>query len=427
MKWLGLILVGALLLSGWFPRAAHAATRTVCVELALRDQRTDCPLSGAGVRRVCRSDAPGKDDVGWVHPVGLEIEFWDKDGTPETDDYIGTWRHQNGRTCITFEWENASYSGGEDNPDVYVKIKNRVLYAGSNAILRIVEDDGTDYPFPSSRAGWGGNPNAGTAVDCGVGAQCHITPGTATYIEPDPATDYAQALMALDSAQRILPVYYTQLDAGVIDIEYPSSEAPANSADALTLNLVRIAPDNASRGTLPTHELGHIVQATQFGVDPLDIIPDYGADGGWTSITTEFDSAATTEGWANYVAAVAWWDPANSNSLPFVNTRAVETAAPWQQAQCADNRGLPLQVAKAFWDLDDANNEAPVAPAAYEDNSNLETLDISAAWGNFQPGTANRQYNEIGVHRVNVWDYHVNSGIVSNLYLFHNCIQSQQY
>lgn len=441
------LLVACALLSVAMPRSVAAATRTVCFELALRDQRSDCPLSGEGVRRVCNSDGPNElpppyngnmGGTGWVHPVGMEVELWDKDaGDGSADDYIGTWRHQDAETCVTFNWEGASYAEGEANPDVYVKVKNRVLYAGSLASIRIVKGDGTLYSDVSSRNGWSGNSDAGTAVDCTAGVQCEIASGVPVWILSNPATDQAQALMALDSAERILPVYYTQLDPGIIDLQYPSAIDYCNPDPApeyppvgitYTRTKVHLCSNAAHRGTLPTHELGHLLQGTQFGVDPSAVAGDYTRNGdGWKANVEEYDSAATSEGWADYVAAVAWWNPENGLSDPIVWGWDVEKAAPEKTGSCDPNNDIPIQVARTFWDLDDTYNESYVAPATYSDNVDLSTLTISAAWGNFPSGSGNRHYGETGQDRLNIWDYYVNAGLSSTAFIYHNCIQSQAW
>jgi hypothetical protein len=78
---------------------------------------------------------------------------------------------------------------------------------------------------------------------------------------------------------------------------------------------------------------------------------------------------------------------------------------------CANNRGIPLQVMKSFWDVDDANNEAGVAPASgHNDVSSMQTWWIADGWALFPSGTANRQRNENDEHGANVRDYNFHRG-----------------
>src|SRR5262249_23489894 len=109
-----------------FVGSAWAAERTVCFHLELADGRYNCPApSEAGARRACNAG-------GYSDAVGHQVELWDKDWSSD-DEYIGTWYLGGGGTqCITFEWENASYSKGEANPDLYLRyinVVNRTGYA----------------------------------------------------------------------------------------------------------------------------------------------------------------------------------------------------------------------------------------------------------------------------------------------------------
>ena len=78
---------------------ASAATRTVCFELKIADDRTNCPVTSTpGAKRGCN---PGHD----IDAVGHVFELWDKDD-PENapDEYIGKWVIPgSGRVCATFE------------------------------------------------------------------------------------------------------------------------------------------------------------------------------------------------------------------------------------------------------------------------------------------------------------------------------------
>lgn len=398
------------------PAASVAATRTVCFRPVLNDDRTDCPQSGSGVRRACNPNS-------WVDPEGFLAELWDKDSGTGNDDFIGSWIMTGaGAHCATFEWENASYSDGEANPDVYVRIPNSAYSetGGGDEAVRIVRADGTVYPAVSSRNGWGGNSEAGTAVECEAGAACLVASGNAFYVYGDSASDYGQALMALDSAQHVLAPYTSRLGNLYIDLEYPT-DADCPTACAPSGTSILVPTGLADEGFRMAHEMGHVVQQQEF--NQVGLRDDVG--GGWTPTSVENDSGAVTEGWATYVAAVAWWDPNNSGSSPSGFGQNYETAAPWS-ATCANNRGIVLQSARAFWDLDDANNEVAAGSGAGDDTISYTTSFISSGWDNFANGEANRQDFENNVHGVNAYDYDFNQNVNDETFFDHNCIGGQQ-
>ena len=314
---------------------------------------------------------------------------------------------------------------GETHPDVYFEVRNRVWASGSNESIRIVDDGGTIYGYPTSREGWGGDPDAGTAVECTTAGSCYIAGGGGVYVTNNAASNYGQALQALDSAQRVLSIYHTRLNNGTISIEVPDSSGACPTACAPSRNEIIIPAGLAEEGFRTAHEMGHILHMSEFGQDVLRT--DYSAGGGgWTLTSQENDSAAVAEGFATYVAAVAWWDPNNSGSDPEGFGENYETAAP-EYGACASNRGVALQVARAFWDLDDTNNEAGAGAAAGEDDStSMSSLSITAGWANFAVGTANRENYETGVHGVNAYDFDFNLNVNDETFFDHNCIGSQQ-
>ena len=92
----------------------------------------------------------------------------------------------------------------------------------------------------------------------------------------------------------------------------------------------------------------------------------------------EHESCATTEGWADYVAAVSWYEPDNFSTVPIAWGFDVEEPIPVDSV-CADNGGIELQVAKAFWDLDDWNNEVGGVPVGLT-LSMTHTLRYTRVW-----------------------------------------------
>jgi hypothetical protein len=153
-----------------------------------------------------------------------------------------------------------------------------------------------------------------------------------------------------------------------------------------------------------------------------------GSSHSFTSI--EAESCVTTEGFANYAGAVAWWSPSNASSNPQCWGTSFETAAP-NLGTCSDNTQIELQAAKAFWDLDDANNEAGSGAATGDDDLRDESsTTIMNGWDRFPNGTANREDFENDNDGVNVRDYFGNNSAVftgssfAETLLDHNCVQS---
>jgi hypothetical protein len=236
----------------------------------------------------------------------------------------------------------------------------------------------------------------------------------------DGSSNHGQAIMALDSAQHVLEIYDSRFDNPNVFIEYPTDlNCPTACADSRTL--IAVPTGLADDGDRMAHEMGHVLQMIEFGQDYLR-----GPCGeSWNMTSTENDSCATTEGWAAYVAAVAWWDPGNTGSRPLFSGTGVETATPIKAA-CDDNRGVPGQAARAFWDLDDANDEVGVGVAAGSDDvSTLSTLSMSAGWDAFPDGTGNHDDYENDDHGVNVKDYNYNYDVNNETFFDHNCISLQ--
>ena len=99
---------------------------------------------------------------------------------------------------------------------------------------------------------------------------------------------------------------------------------------------------------------------------------------------------------------------------------------------CSANRGLALQVTKAFLDLDDANNEQGTGVATGDDDTTSQTTNwVLDGWAAFASGTADRQKNESTAdgHGPNMWDYSFNRGMPTaqqESSIRHNCLQTQK-
>lgn len=246
------------------------------------------------------------------------------------------------------------------------------------------------------------------------------------------AGNYGQAILALDSAQRTMEIYNSRLDDGTIWIEHPTDESNCNTGRAINRTLVCLPSGLADDGDRATHELGHVLQMQEFNQNNLR---NAITGGSWSATSQEYESGATTEGWAVYASVVAWWNPANTLAVPLYSGTNIELNTPIN-GTCNTNRLIPGQVAKSFWDLDDANNEAAAAPATGADGTNLATLTISAGWDNFADGTGNQQDYEwnnpistpdgtLDVDAVNARDYDTNYNVNDTTFFNHNCLAGQ--
>jgi hypothetical protein len=417
----------ALALAG--PPVAGAATRTVCFELKIADDRTNCPVASTpGSKRACN---PGAN----IDAVGHVFELWDKDDAANApDEYIGKWViGGTGRVCATFEWENSpgDIDLGEDNPDVYVRYINRVNRTTGGAIyVQGVDTDGSSVPVTSWRDGDDNDPDAYVAEECTTGHNCDIVANGSLIPESDTASERGMRIQALDSAQHALETYGAIMDTSV-ELHYPG-KAGCEPSCFVSRSEVHVAEAFGDDAFYPTHELGHAVQMQEFNQDYLRDV----CGGSHTLTSSETDSCSTTEGWADYVAVVSWYEPNNKNSKPQALGYKFEAAAPYA-SECEDNRGIELQVARAFWDLDDAKNEEGQAPALSRDYSNYTTRDIARGWRNFEDGTdmyLDDYYDDD--NGVNMYAYYYNNWynppFTDNVADFlktlvdHNCLQYQE-
>jgi hypothetical protein len=400
--------------------SASAATRTYCFELLFKDDRWDCPTpSEAGAKRGCQQtyyNFSSQPDGYYAHPVGALVELWDKDDTSD-DEYIGTW-YLTSETggCATFEWENSTYDNGEADPDVYPIWKSEVR-STADASPHVVATDMALNPYGGVT--W----RAFAYSNCTNGANCD----QAGYllITTDSTTERGGRAMSLDSAQHMLQTYATIMDNEDINMKWPSTQSQA--LDRYTFEVDETRGDQPQS---PCHELGHLLQMQEFVRDGLQ--DDCSLNGAGHSLTgSEHESCATAEGWAGYVAIASLWDPQNNSSAPSRWGIDYVTATPLE-AVCTDNKGIEAQVTKAFWDLDDDENEVGVAPSTIDDEKDSDTLDIAERWGVFPTGTGNRDDWESDPDGVNLWDYHINSqswwaslDATRHTIMGHNCMGTQ--
>ena len=403
---------------------AIAADRTVCFHLRLADDRYNCATgSENGARRPCNKG-------GHVDAVGHQVELWDRDFNSD-DDFIGTWYiGGEGTQCITFEWENAPYSKGEPHPDLYLRyinVVNRVGY--SNYItVKAVTVEGADHPATTWRNGQPGDPDRYVARECPPNETCYMFPSGSLVPTNDIASERALRIMALDSSQHTLQALGEQVNRH-IRLHYPGRNDCTTSCAPDRENF-HIFRTQGADGILVGHEMGHNLQMQRFNQDDLrDDLSKGGA--GWNNSSDEHDSGATTEGFASYIGVVSWYEPNRFDTSPVGWGLNFETAN-LSNSTCSSNRGIPVQVAKAFWDMDDWNDEPGAgAAASWSDSLHYRTEDIVTGWDSFPNGSGNRQNDESDQHGVNMRDFYENNrgrytaaGFFQT-FLEHNCLQAQ--
>jgi hypothetical protein len=216
-------------------------------------------------------------------------------------------------------------------------------------------------------------------------------------------------------------------------MEYPNNEPNcASSGCAKSRTLIGLPAaatfESVLDGLGVAHEVGHVLEAQLFEQDSFTV--DCSANGGgWVPTSTEYQSCATREGWAMYVAAVSWWTPSNSGSSPTYAGFNLETSTPHynHSGGCAANISLPGQVARAFWDLDDGNDEQALTGdqnAGFHDTLNETTAAIALGWDVFLDGYANHKDKESDSNGVNVRDYDFNHNVNDDAFFGHNCLQA---
>ena len=329
---------------------------------------------------------------------------------------------------LNLGWEGESYQtiDNEGDPDLYVKFINVVSSTSNNNNLKAVDENGSTFP-PTS---WESVSKISNCTGTCYNYDTHI-------ISVD-STQYVGARMiALDSAQHMLEVYGGLLSNSVKYWIEPCTSC-ASYAYTLDRSTIKASQDKSVYGYVPPHELGHILQEQKLGQDYLR--SDYSLndpDEVHGFETEEYDSSSTTEGFADYVAAVSWWDPNNTSSIPIFPTYSqedLENACPIANATCGSsgNAGsFEIQVARAFWDLDDLNNEAGCGSNGADDEYGYSTTTIANNWDYFADGTDNREDYEDDPNGVNMWDNYENnknrySTSIKNTFIYHNCIGNQE-
>jgi hypothetical protein len=413
------------------PHGAEAANRTACYFVQIYDQRGICPGEGDdGVRRAghyALSPDPARSDA-----VGFRLELWDKDSSGGDDFIMTVVVGGEGRRCATFNWEgsDAQIGDSEAHPDVYVKVRQEVRATDGTGVIvgARTEDDGAAFPVSSFRSCGGAGGDLCVAVDCLPGHNCEAGDGIALITSVSPFTEAGNAIRSIDSAQRTLEVFGDQIndsldtdffffDRSAIDLCEGPSGCTGDRATVLE------AFQGADDCGVASHEMGHVLQMREFV--PQDKLRSDCSEGGWDPTEETTDSCATSEGWAMYVSAVSWFDPEETSDTTSLGDDLEKAAI--DAPSCSVASGMPIQVAKAFWDMDDAANESGVGTTAGDDDSSdLATRFLLNQWDDFPDGLVNRADFETGEDGVNIWDYRFNAPIGDEeTFIDHNCLRAQ--
>lgn len=392
---------------------AEALTRTVCAELHFRDQRDPVNCVNQfqpGVRRPCAATF-GQD----VDHFGAVVELWDKD--PDgSDERIGRFLYNSaGFSCWQFEWEANSVANSENeaNPDVYIKYVFETWDSGiRRSVVAKTSTGGT--PTPVSFRSFVANECTSSSP------ACWINPNGFLLVNPTLDTDISRRANALDSAQHALEVF-----AGImthhVNMRLPAS-CSNNESCSTSRSEIRVTSSTAFSGFRVAHEVGHSIHFQQLGIDSMT--KDYGLDNTWLPESDENDKVATIEGVAEYIGVASWFSGSVAGSRPAINGMNFEQV----KSNCADSdRGHALQVARAFWDMNDVDNEDG-------DTESWPPSILISAYRLFPSGTGDRQNAEAGKHGFNVKDYVANTNTAmyfSSMGQFdtmvnHNCLQAQE-
>lgn len=401
--------------------SAFAANRTVCYQVQIRDERVGCPVVGTtGVKRACNPVGNYSDFV------GAGVQLWDKDTAAGDDDYIGTFRiGGTGTRCATFDWETIRQShpdNTEANPDLYIKVVYEVgRIAGGGPIIAMKDGSGNTLPAVS----WRESGALFNIANCATGTTC--TFGSIHVPTNSTTNDMAQRFMMVDSAQRNLELHGNLMDGTTVYGWYPVTLNPAGVSCSTGLAWDRtnfcMPQDRGDDGDVVTHEVGHVVNMQVFEQDALNCQKN----GAWNMVSSVgFDSGATCEGFASYVAGAAWYNSNNTAVQPFFFGADLEDEALLPGVTCDDHRDIPLQVAKAFWDLVDWNNEPGTRAGVADDDTEMVASPNVFLWLDYFPdGTANRQDRESDSDGVNMYDYSFRAGGREETLLEHNCLADQ--
>ena len=395
MKCYALAAVGIL---AFMSTSARAFNGEYCFELYFKSDYANCPGDTNGMKWVpgCTSFfvAPNRT------PNKFEVELWDKD-TTNSDDFIGTYlltysNEENLGVCLQFSWDPVAR--GEAAPDVFIRtdflVRGNATAPFKSQACEVDDSASGDSCSDQLSATW----RTYAMTDC-----TNCTEPSVLLFSPDQASFVNRAAMILHSAG----VYEAAFDSWSVRSKNTWFWIDGDRCEgACTFSRgrwVSMPFSSIQRWDTPTHETGHSfhVQALQEdnfpGLSCGCIAGDNGCfnPNGHIIDQPSNERCATTEGFANYVHAVSWWSPNNSLSRPTKNGKSIEGGTTTTNSNCSVNSEIELEIARTFWDYDDANNEADMpSPGVGADPVNGTTTTIINGWTNFVDGFGNHQSDE---------------------------------
>lgn len=381
---------------------------------------------------------------------GLHVEIWDRNftvGDTKLGEMVLDYEYtSSGYACFEFEWDTNDTPPNDIWPDPYVKTKYKVKKVKESGeaekFTQICAQDQNQY----------GNCQSVWVVNW---RDYYYSNCSGTCVEyrklmfsTDATSVWNKRAMVIRSAQHFEDVYGEhpyRSDSNYI-WACQTTETDCGTVESHDRKWIEFNITHSSRyreWETPVHELGHCFQKQLLNRDTYFY---YAIQGDIWSVTT--DSHATLEGWPYYVAMVSYWNPDNSLSRPLLKGSDVEEPEPESDSQL-NNAKIILQVTKAFWDVDDANNENSESPGLYNDRFNADTEDIASGWYSnssgvgvwFCSGTLNHMnmeddptVGEPDSNALNVEDYYWNADQrdsftpetdFRNTLLYHNNLQWQ--
>jgi len=340
----------------------------------------------------------------------LYVQLYDLD-TSSSDDYIGTFianqTNSTSQFCANFNWDQTAQS--ETYPDVYAQIfwaVGRTGVSGARSELCFADNDDdndatTDNCTDVRAFNWRVHPY----TDCGAfGSTCSQTLLIDTDVTSDP-TKRAMVLKGMGEFEGAFggSDYGRTDDTSIIwaawDVANPSHQHCGNTGTCThSHNWWTIHPNNGAvyrTYEVAPHEEGHVLQLQRLGIGSYNTWV-FGAHSAFIPDDTE--TMATIEGFAEFIAARSWFNSKSLTVQPLIGLGGtfvdLESATP-EFSGCANNNGTSeVQIAKAFWDLNDSHNEASVSPGSGNDTQDMSTPSVVNVWASFAAGSGNGDNKE---------------------------------
>lgn len=390
-----------------FCQSGRATAIQYCVRVQYFSNFTGCPTSQSGMRGngvACNAST-------YRNLQGLIVDVYDRDET-NADDFIGTFQlnyanETSSSACINFNWDGAAR--GEALPDVYITTHYQVRGTNSSPYYSQICD--SNFSPGTSCSGTSGVTWRDSAVtDC--------TACSANLAFSTSATDSRNTrAMILSSAQKFEQMS-TAAGGRTANVFYwyngnICGESPCTISEKWIS--MPTASGQARQWEVAAHEAGHVYESQLLDLGVGGVVPDKCDDFHFINVPSN-NTCAMTEGWADYISMVSWWDPVNTASVPIAyGGFDFEHGAP-VFSNCAQNSDVEGTVARILWDMDDAAGDLIPAPGSGVDSLDFTTAAMAQIWSQFPQGTANGNNKEdINVvtgpfDMLNMKDYESHSG-----------------